>query len=368
MTGLGGAVGLSDVVLAVGAGGVGKTTTAAALGVAAASSGRRVCVVTVDPARRLADARGVTALGSEPRRIEQFDSPEEGEFWAMMLDPKATFDDVVRLHCGSREQADEILANPFYQRLSTSLPGVHEYMAIETLHRLALDDRFDLVVVDTPPSQHVLDLVDAPDRLTRFLDNRMYRTLVRPVGGVARLAAAPARALSRRVAAVVGGQIVDDAIGFFEAFQGMEEGFVERARAVRELLSASSTLVVAIATPKQDTVSTALEIIGALGQRGISTGGAIANMTTFDAWPDVAPFERELEATPELALRLDGLRDRHVRAESETAVLAPLFDIVPHGARLRRRATELGEAHALATLGRAILDGADRYDRSDSER
>jgi len=363
--GLAGALEHRDVVLAVGAGGVGKTTTAAAIGLAAALRGRRVCVVTVDPARRLADALGGTVLGDEPRRV----GPDSrGELWAMMLDPKSTFDAVVSDHAGSPEQAAEILANPFYQRLSTSLPGVHEYMATETLHRLSVDDRFDLVVVDTPPSRHVLDLVDAPDRLTRFLDNRMYRTLVRPAGGVARLAAAPARALSRRLAAVVGGQIVDDAIGFFEAFQGMEEGFVERARAVRALLAADTTLVLAVATPKRDTVATGLEITGALAERGIRTSAAVANMTTFDPWPEIAEWGEQLSVTPELSLRLDGLRDRHVRADAERAVLEPLFDAVAATIQIHRRATELGDHAALAALGGAILEGTDRYDVGDGER
>ena len=353
MSGLASLVADASVVAVVGSGGVGKTSVSAACGLAAAQHGRRVCVVTVDPARRLADALGGADLGPDPRPVA---GRVPGELWAMMLDSKATFDRLVRDQANSPRQADEILANAFYQRLSTSTAGIHEYMAVEQLHSLATDARFDLVVVDTPPSQHVLDLVDAPGRLARFLDNRMYRTLVKPASGVARIAAAPARALTRRIAAAVGGQILDDALGFFEAFAGMESGFVERAREVEARLVDPSTAFVAVATPRRDSVDTAISVGSELASRSISLRGTVANMVTGDPWPQVEPVADTAPALPELQLRLDALRDRHRRAEAELESLAPLRALAQVHASVARQPVEVADVAGLRRLGQALWD------------
>lgn len=347
----------AGVVVVVGAGGVGKTSTSAAVAHAAASGGRRVCLVTVDPARRLADALGGVSLGPEPVRLD-LDTSVPGELWALMLDPKFVFDRLVESHAESVEQAEHIVANAFYQRLSTSLAGVHEYMAIEQLHLLSVDERFDLVVVDTPPSDHVLDLVDAPDRLARFLDNRMYRTLIRPASGVARLATGPARAFTKRVAAVVGGQILDDAIGFFEAFNGMEAGFVERATLVRAALGDGRTSFVAVATPAEAAIDAAVRMRDDLAERGIAIRATIANMTTADPWADVEPHVRNAPSSPELVLRLEALRDRHDRAEAEAVQLEALRALGSAHGSIFRRAGEVARLAELAAMGAELTSTA----------
>lgn len=343
----------ASIVVTVGSGGVGKTTVAAAIAQGAAEAGRRVCVITVDPARRLADALGGDELGPRPTQLAG-----GAQLWAMMLDPKHTFDRLVGEHAPDQARADDILGNAFYQKLSTSLAGVHEFMAVEELLSLAGDDRFDLLVVDTPPSRHALDLLDAPGRLTRFLDNRMYRTLVRPATGVARLATAPARAFAKRVASAVGGQFLDDAIGFFEAFAGMEAGFAARARAAGELLADPSTAFVAITTPRPDAIEVATEMRAELESRHITLAAAVTNMTTFDPWPELEPHLDAFASTPELRLRAEALRDRHARAEAELQLLAPVSQLTEVVVNLPRRRTEVSDLAALAELGAELIPPA----------
>ena len=168
----------AEVLVCCGSGGVGKTTMAAVLGLEAARRGRRAVVITIDPAKRLADALGVPGgLGNEPVRLP-VQGP--GELWALMLDPAATFDGLVAANAATPEQADRILANGFYRNVAERFSGTQEYMAAEKLHQLHNDPRFDLVVVDTPPTRNALDFLDAPERLVRFLDHRLYRVLVAP--------------------------------------------------------------------------------------------------------------------------------------------------------------------------------------------
>lgn len=345
----------SEVVVVVGSGGVGKTSVSAALGLAAADLGRRACVVTVDPARRLADAMGGADLEATPRQLE---TGGPGEFWALMLDPKETFDQLVRAESSSAEQANDILANGFYQRLSTSLPGVHEFMAVEQLHQLAADARFDVVIVDTPPSHHVLDLLDAPERLSRFLDNRLYRTLIRPATGVARLAAAPARAFTKRVASAVGGRVLDDAIGFFEAFAGMEAGFVRRANDVATQLRGDRTSFVVVTTPRPDAVATALLMADELPSRDLELGGAVVNMATFDPWPLLEPLAANAPQADEVQLRLAALRARHQRRADEETAVEPLIERVREHSTVDRRATEIVDLQGLQGIAADVLEVA----------
>ena len=201
----------AHVIVVGGPGGVGKTTTAAALAVAAANAGRRAVVVTVDPARRLADALGrPDGLPSQPALLTTHDSG--GALWAMMLDPKDTFDRLVTDEAANEDQAQRILQNPFYRNMSGGLSGTHEYMASEQLHSLAADDRFDLVVVDTPPSRHALDFIDSPARLVRLLESRLYRLLTAPARGAMRAAGLAAIGFMKVVQRAVGGQVVEDAV------------------------------------------------------------------------------------------------------------------------------------------------------------
>jgi len=170
----------SPVILCLGPGGVGKTTTAAALAIAAAENGKRAVVLTIDPARRLADAMGLSDVGGKKldNDARQVKGPWKGELWASMLDPGATFDDLIREHSSTKKQADRIITNRLYKNLTTTLSGTNEYMAAERLRSLHLDDRFDLVIVDTPPSKHAFDFLDSPARLTRFFDHRLYKTIL----------------------------------------------------------------------------------------------------------------------------------------------------------------------------------------------
>jgi len=265
-----------SIVVCCGSGGVGKTTVAAAMAVVAADRGRRACVVTIDPAKRLADALGLEALTNEPSRVAGA-GQAGGELWAMMLDTTATFDDVVRRHAASTEQAETILANRIYRNISGSLSGTQEYMAMEKLHDLHADDRFDLVVVDTPPSRNALDFLDAPRRLTRFLDHKLFRLLTVPARSYLRAVAVAAQAFLRAVTRVVGGEVVADVLAFFTAFEGMEEGFRQRAKAVYDLLEDPTTAFVLVASPSRDAVDEALFFASKLGEANISVQALVVN-------------------------------------------------------------------------------------------
>jgi anion-transporting ArsA/GET3 family ATPase len=262
------------VLICCGSGGVGKTTTAAVLAMEAARRGRKAAVVTIDPARRLANAMGLEGLSNEPTMVEG-DWP--GELWALMLDTKSTFDALVTKHAGDEQQAQRILANRFYQNISGALSGTQEYMATEKLYELHHDRDFDLVVVDTPPSRNALDFLDAPGRLARFLDHRLYRVLMAPTRGAMKAVSAAAQAFVRSVTKVVGGDVFDDAITFFTAFDGMEKGFKERAQAVDALLSADTTAFVLVASPRQDTVEEARFFAAKLGESGIGVRALVVN-------------------------------------------------------------------------------------------
>jgi anion-transporting ArsA/GET3 family ATPase len=316
------------VIVCVGAGGVGKTTTAAALALEAARRGRRVCVVTIDPARRLSDAMGFDpdrAIGNEPQQI---DFAAKGELWAVMLDTSTTFDALIRTYAPSEEQAQNILTNDFYRNIADSMSGAHEYMAMEKLYELHNDERFDLVVVDTPPTSNAIDFLEAPDRITSFLDHRLYKILVTPTGGLARVVNFAAQGFLRTVARIVSASVVDDAIEFFATFDGMEEGFRGRAVAVHDLLIADDTGFVLVTVPRNDTVDDAATFIKTLADADIAVDAIVVNR--------VHPFfgsERldELGDGP-LAPFITVLHESQTVAMGQDAVLAALTDEVPAGA------------------------------------
>ena len=243
-----------SIIICCGSGGAGKTTTSAAVALAGALAGRRACVVTIDPARRLADALGVGVLTNEAKRIE---GPWPGELWAVMLDAKRTFDDLVERYSADQEQAERILTNRLYRNLTSALAGTQEYMAAEKLYELNASGDFDLVVVDTPPTRNALDFLDAPGRLTRFLENRVFRLLLMPTRASLKALTMATQALLRTISKVAGSEIVEDAIAFFRAFDGMEEGFRERAHAVEALLADPGTAFVLVAAPRRDSVAEA---------------------------------------------------------------------------------------------------------------
>ncbi|HEX6656968.1 MAG TPA: ArsA-related P-loop ATPase, partial [Ilumatobacter sp.] len=213
----------ADVVVCCGSGGVGKTTVAAAIGLAAARAGRRVVVVTIDPARRLADALGLPGgLTGDPQRIELSDAP--GELWAMMLDTPAMFERVVRMNATSDEQVARIVQNRFYRNMADALSGTQEFMASEALYELHADQRFDLVVVDTPPSGNALDFLEAPGVLARFLDHKVFRLIMLPTRTGFRMLSFASQPILRAIGRVVGSDALADAAAFFQAFAGMEGG------------------------------------------------------------------------------------------------------------------------------------------------
>jgi len=266
-----------SVIVCVGAGGVGKTTTAAALALEAANRGRRVCVVTIDPARRLSDAMGLGAdapLGNEPQQV---DVAVNGELWAVMLDTSTTFDALISTYALNEEQANNILTNDFFRNIADSMSGAHEYMAMEKLFELHNDDRFDLVIVDTPPTSNAIDFLEAPDRVTRFLDHRLYKVLVTPSGGLARVVNFAAQGFLRTVARIVSASVVDDAIEFFAAFDGMEEGFRGRAVAVHNLLIADTTAFVLVTVPRNDTIDDATVFVEKLAEADINVEALVVN-------------------------------------------------------------------------------------------
>jgi anion-transporting ArsA/GET3 family ATPase len=262
------------ILVCCGSGGVGKTTTAAALALEAARAGRRAVVVTIDPAKRLADALGLAGLTGSPSKI---DGDWPGELWALMLDTKSTFDDLVTANASDPQQAERILANRFYRNISGALSGTQEYMAMEKLYELHQQTDFDLVVVDTPPTRNALDFIDAPRRLSRFLDHRLFRMVTSPSRGVLRAVNVAAQAFLRTVAKVVGAEVIEDAIAFFQAFEGMEQGFRDRADAVFHLLSDDDTAFVLVASPRRDTIDEARFFATKLGEADISVRALIVN-------------------------------------------------------------------------------------------
>jgi anion-transporting ArsA/GET3 family ATPase len=268
------------IIVCCGAGGVGKTTTSAALALAAAEAGRTVVVLTIDPARRLAQSLGLAELDNEPRRVEV--PGATGELHAMMLDMKRTFDDIVVAH-STPERAEQILENPFYQSLSSSFAGTQEYMAMEKLGQLRASDRWDLVIVDTPPSRSALDFLDAPNKMSRFLDGTMIRLLTAPAraGGRAgfKFASAGFLFFSRIISKVLGGQLLRDISAFVAALDTMFGGFRERAAATYELLGRPGTWFVVVATPEPDALREASYFVDRLSAEGMPLAGLVLNRT-----------------------------------------------------------------------------------------
>ncbi len=264
------------IIVCCGSGGVGKTTTAAALAVDAAKHGRRACVVTIDPAKRLADALGLESLSNTAGRVE-VDPDWPGELWALMLDTKSTFDALIARYAGEPAQVERILNNRMYRNIAGALSGTQEYMAMEKLFELHDEGRFDLIVIDTPPTRNALDFLDAPRRLTRFLDNRLFRIVVMPTRAYLKAVSVATQAFLRTISRVVGNQVVGDAIAFFQAFEGMEEGFRNRAQAVLELLSDPATAFVLVAAPRRDAVEEATFFAQRLHESDIKVDALVVN-------------------------------------------------------------------------------------------
>jgi anion-transporting ArsA/GET3 family ATPase len=325
----------ASVVVCCGSGGVGKTTTAAALGLAASLRGRRVVVVTIDPARRLAEALGATdGLSNTPTRLHVPLPTETGELWALMLDAQATFDDLVRMYAPSAEQAANILTNGFYRNVSSAMSGTQEYMAGEKLYALVHDERFDLVVVDTPPSRRALDFLEAPTRLTRFLDHRVARVMLAPARTSMRVMNLAAQPLLRTLGRVVGASALTDAMAFLQAFEGMERGFRDRAHAVGQLLGEPDTRYVLVASPRHDTIDEARFFADELTLRGRSVAAVVINRVHRLYGPGSSGEARQRAAATrdqgdlEVARLWDNLAELRSVAEAERAEIDPLRQAV----------------------------------------
>jgi anion-transporting ArsA/GET3 family ATPase len=264
------------IVVCCGAGGVGKTTTSAALALAAAEAGRSVVVLTIDPARRLAQSLGLTELDNEPRRVQV--PGATGELHAMMLDMKRTFDDIVVAH-STPERSQQILDNPFYQTLSSSFSGTQEYMAMEKLGQLRASEQWDLIIVDTPPSRSALDFLDAPNRMSRFLDGTMIRLLMAPSRTGFKFASAGFLLFSRIVSKILGGQLLRDISAFVAALDTMFGGFRERATATYELLRRPGTSFVVVASPEPDALREASYFVDRLSADTMPLAGLVVNRT-----------------------------------------------------------------------------------------
>ncbi|MEU4655793.1 ArsA family ATPase [Streptomyces sp. NPDC023723] len=290
------------IVVCCGSGGVGKTTTAAALGLRAAERGRKVVVLTIDPARRLAQSMGIDSLDNVPRRVKGIDDSAGGELHAMMLDMKRTFDEIVEAHADA-ERARAILSNPFYQSLSAGFAGTQEYMAMEKLGQLRSRDEWDLIVVDTPPSRSALDFLDAPKRLGSFLDGKLIRLLLAPakVGGRAgmKFLNVGMSMMTGVLGKVLGGQFLKDVQTFVAAMDSMFGGFRTRADATYKLLQAPGTAFLVVAAPERDALREAAYFVQRLAAEDMPLAGLVLNRV-HGSGADRLSAERALAAAENL--------------------------------------------------------------------
>jgi anion-transporting ArsA/GET3 family ATPase len=278
---LDGAIRDAHVLVTTGAGGVGKTTTAAAIGLAAARAGRRTLVLTIDPARRLAQAMGLEGLSDEPTQVEVPGAAEGGELWAMMLDMQTTFDRLIDRHASTAENARNIKENRIYRTLSSTLSGTQEYMAMERLHELHDTGEWDLLVVDTPPTRSALDFLDAPKRMTSFLEGRLLSLLMKPgmAAGkrVGKVVGFGATAFMKVAGKVTGMDLLEDLASFFRNFEGMYQGFKERAEEVLLLLQRPSSRFVVVTSPEPPPLREAKFFLERLEQEGLHSAGVVVN-------------------------------------------------------------------------------------------
>jgi anion-transporting ArsA/GET3 family ATPase len=359
----GGGGGLTDLVAArsvivcCGPGGVGKTTVAGVLALEGARQGRRAVVLTVDPAKRLADALGLQHLPNWPHRVN---GPWEGELWALMLDTKATFDGLVTKYSKRQAQAEAILANRFYKNMADGLSGIQEYMAIEKLFELNDEKRFDLIVVDTPPTRNALDFLDAPRRLTNFIDNRFYKFLMAPTRTGFKAVNIATGAVLRTISKVVGSEVVSDAVTFFQVFEGMEEGFRDRAHRMRGLLADSGTAFVLVASPRRDAVREVGFFADKLRQGGILVKGLVVNRTHPRFGTGLAESDRErartLAGSP-LGVLYENLADFSQMAEAEEDHIGSLVQKVraPSAAVVPELSSDVHDLDGMAEVARYLF-------------
>jgi len=326
------------IIVCCGSGGVGKTTTSAALALRAAERGRKVVVLTIDPARRLAQSMGIDTLDNTPRPVPGISAAGAGSLDAMMLDMKRTFDEVVESQA-SPEKAEQILANAFYQTLSSSFAGTQEYMAMEKLGQLRQDalktGRWDLIVIDTPPSRSALDFLDSPERLASFLDGRFIRLLLAPARGPARLMTAGLGVVTNALNKIVGAQFLGDVQTFIAAFDTLFGGFRQRAQTTFELLQAEETAFLVVAAPEPDALREAAYFVERLNEERMPLAGLIVNRASRASAGGISGDQAMAGAE-----RLDEVADPDDSSEVTAGLLRLYADrsrIVARELRLRQR-------------------------------
>ena len=302
------------ILICAGSGGVGKTTTSAAIALGMAARGLKVCVLTIDPAKRLADSLGLKELGNEATRVapklfaeQGIEVENGGELWAMMLDAKETFDALVSRHAEDEAARDRVLNNRIYQQISGALAGSQEYMAMEKLFELNSEGHFDLLVLDTPPSRNALEFLDAPTRMTQFIEGKSLQIFIKPSGFAAKVAGRGAGVVISVLKRIVGFDLLADLSEFFTAFSGMIDGFQDRAHRVNALLSDDETCFVIVAGSQSESVEEAVFFHSKLVESDMNFGGAIVNRVRYRLGtkiPKVKALTKTLEGEmedPELA-------------------------------------------------------------------
>ncbi len=342
------------MLVCVGPGGVGKTTCSAAMGLRAAMDGKKVLVLTIDPARRLANSLGISAIGNTETRITDASfrsarlSPK-GQLWAMTLDMKLVWDDLVRRHAPSEKRRDQILGNRLYRQLSTKLAGSLEYMAMEKLFELAQSRDYDLLVLDTPPTVHALDFLEAPNRLLDVLDNDAARWLLTPALAAGEIGlkfgSLGASYVARTLAKFTGAQLLQELAQFLVAFRGMYEGFKERATLVKALLESEQTGFVLVTSPQTLAVDEAIFFARALREEQIPMQAAIMNRV----------YPQQTGAPSVATLRAAGVEETLAQTLAQTAQDYALLARADHAAQLRL-ASVLGPEIPLHSIPRFVRD------------
>jgi anion-transporting ArsA/GET3 family ATPase len=343
----------TTICVCAGPGGVGKTTTSAALALGLARRGQRVAVVTIDPARRLASALGIAELDNEPRRIDpallaaqgidRSEIGQQGELWAMMLDAKGTFDALIARLAPDERAREEVLSNRIYREISAAVAGTQEFSAVAKLYELHREGRFDTIVLDTPPSRNALDFLDAPLRMTRFLEGRSLRMFLAPGNLAARLVGRGSGLVLSVFSRFTGMDLIGDLSGFFGALAGMVDGFRERAHAVEELLRDPATAFLLITSPEPEPTREAIYFAEQLAAAGMTRAALIVNRVHSDGLEGHTPAQVQALLADDLGEQLaarvahnladfDVLaqRDRRSIAELSRALGDPHPILVPH--------------------------------------
>jgi anion-transporting ArsA/GET3 family ATPase len=314
-----------EVCICAGSGGVGKTTTSAAIAMGMAAQGKKVAVLTIDPAKRLANSLGLRELGNEecrvaPERFTEHGLEMKGELWAMMLDAKRTFDDLIERHAPDEETRDRVLSNRIYQEVSNAMAGSQEYMAMEKLYELHQEARYDMLVLDTPPTRHALDFIEAPERMTRFIEGKSLQFFLRPGRLGVRVIGRSGGALFGILQRITGIDLLQDLSDFFQSFGDMATGFRDRAKRVSELLSHRDTTFVLVTAPEREPIDEAIFFWRRLDEAKLPFGGVVVNKVHHD-YLSVARSGNGTE--PDVTLeQLTGDLERSLDGSRENAALA----------------------------------------------